>query len=298
MNQCFKSFFGDGSLIDQRPNLQGLLLRCLASMVHHSGSLIEIINRNPGHCFQNIPILNDPNLLDSLKALVCTKESSLIPQPTGIPPHVKQFQKLDTIIKIQIEDREHTKKWQEELIVAVQNKIEKLSIQSGSITISAAQGLFNDLENKMKGMMSNLLDEKLAELMPSSRHNTSTPSSTLKSQLGGSFTHCWAGRMWDVPEKFMLPNGTTRSKGWRLWLCGIPSQQIKPFRSLKPTMLPKKVHDKFKLEWRPIFDKMEKGIVSSISTNPSSDVVDTTFFRSHALSKDKSLCFYLGKQQI
>ena len=26
MVQCFKSFFGDGSLIDQEPNLEGLLL--------------------------------------------------------------------------------------------------------------------------------------------------------------------------------------------------------------------------------------------------------------------------------
>ena len=83
--------------------------------------------------------------------------------------------------------------------------------------------------------------------------------------------------MWDTPENFMFPNRTSRSKGWRLWLCGIPAQRIKPFRMMKATMLPKKARNKFKLEWRPIFDKMEKGVTTPIPSNPSSDVVDTTF---------------------
>ena len=178
MHQCFDSFFGNGSLIEQQPNLEGMLLRCLASMVHHSETLIGVIDRNPGHCFQNIPILNDTTLLKTLKELVWTKESEKIPQATGIPPHVKQFEKLDAIIKLQLEDCEQTKKFQEELLLAVQNKIEELSMQSGTITVNAAQGLFNDFEHKMKGMMNHLLDEKLKDLMPSSRQQNGVSSST------------------------------------------------------------------------------------------------------------------------
>ena len=119
MIRCFRSFFGDGRLIDQQPNLQGLLLRCLASMVHHSTSLLDIIDRNPGHCFQNIPILTDSNFLCRLKLLVSTKVSEVVPQVTGIPPHVKQFEKLDNLTKILQEDREQSRQCQKELILAV-----------------------------------------------------------------------------------------------------------------------------------------------------------------------------------
>ena len=137
MHQCFKAFFGDGSLVEQQPNLEGLLLRCLASMVHHSASFLEVIKEHPGHCFMNIPILNDEVLLNQLKELVVTKESKMIPQATGIPPHVKQFEKLDEIIKLQLEDREKTRNLQKELIQAVSKKIEDLSLQSGTITVNA-----------------------------------------------------------------------------------------------------------------------------------------------------------------
>ena len=41
-----------------RINVKCILLRCLALMVHHSHSILKIIENNPGHCFSMIPIFN------------------------------------------------------------------------------------------------------------------------------------------------------------------------------------------------------------------------------------------------
>ena len=89
-------------------------------------------------------------------------------------------------------------------------------MQSGTITVNAAHGLFQDFEVKMKSMMNSLLDEKLAELLPPSANNSANSSSSSIASSSNGYTHCYGGRMWDVPKDFVFPSKTTRSKGWRL----------------------------------------------------------------------------------
>jgi hypothetical protein len=58
-------------------NIKGLLLRCLASVVHHSHKLIKIINKHhTGYLFSQISILHSPGLLNHLKPLVTILPSS------------------------------------------------------------------------------------------------------------------------------------------------------------------------------------------------------------------------------
>ena len=56
--------------VSLRSNIKALLLRCLASMVYHLGSLLNIMEKDPGHCFASIPILCNLSLLDELKNLL------------------------------------------------------------------------------------------------------------------------------------------------------------------------------------------------------------------------------------
>jgi hypothetical protein len=49
--------------VEARVNIIGLLLRCLASIVHHAPSLIETASKHPDHPFTQITILNDPALI-------------------------------------------------------------------------------------------------------------------------------------------------------------------------------------------------------------------------------------------
>jgi hypothetical protein len=49
--------------VEARVNIIGLLLRCLASIIHHAPSLIETASKHPDHPFTKIIILNDPALI-------------------------------------------------------------------------------------------------------------------------------------------------------------------------------------------------------------------------------------------
>ena len=44
-----------------------LLYRCLASVVHHSDALLQVIAENPGHDFNKILLLHEKPLLERLK---------------------------------------------------------------------------------------------------------------------------------------------------------------------------------------------------------------------------------------
>jgi hypothetical protein len=77
------------------------------------------------------------------------------------------------------------------------------------------------------------------------------------------------GRFWHVPEGFQFPLGVRLDTGWKLWLSGLPANEIvgadnirvqapvRPFRLLKPTMLPPSIRSKYRLQWLPIFSLME-----------------------------------------
>ena len=82
---------------DKEHDPSALLYRCLASVVHHSDKLIEVITTYPGHDFNKIPILHDKALLERLKVLVTIdKTEGVLTDSTGIPPHI------ETAVKLQV----------------------------------------------------------------------------------------------------------------------------------------------------------------------------------------------------
>jgi len=74
---------------------------------------------------------------------------------------------------------------------------------------------------------------------------------------------------WHVPQNFEFPARCKLDIGWKLWLQGLPSNQIvgtdgkvqaapiRPFRKFNPELLPKKVRSTYELHWKPIFKMME-----------------------------------------
>jgi hypothetical protein len=85
MRLCF------GAILDAHDDVDWLQLLFLGSIVHHSKFLQGFKDSVPNHPFANIPILRCPQLLADLRLLVTTKPSKRIPNPTGIPPHVKDL---------------------------------------------------------------------------------------------------------------------------------------------------------------------------------------------------------------
>ena len=56
----------------------GLLLMVIASVVHHSPWMIDIVTRKPGHPFSLIPLLNSPELLKRLRGKVSLKQGGQV----------------------------------------------------------------------------------------------------------------------------------------------------------------------------------------------------------------------------
>ena len=84
--------------LDNDPS--GLMIRLLASVVYHSDWILEVGNKNAGHPFLFIPILQHPDLLLRLKEKVTTNPSSIIQKILGIPPNVEQMKKQRELLNL------------------------------------------------------------------------------------------------------------------------------------------------------------------------------------------------------
>jgi hypothetical protein len=98
--------------------------------------------------------------------------------------------------------------------------------------------------------------------------------------------YSYDGRFWHVPKAFKFPTGMHLDTAWKIWIYGLPVNEtidangtrcqapIRPFRSIKPEMLPKAVKQDFQLHWRPIFSMMEQAPGLNIR---EAGVVDATY---------------------
>ena len=111
--------------------MMGVLLRCLASMTHHSSAILLHLKDYPGHPLLAIPILNEPKLLANLLPLVTTKSSKKNQAPTGIPPHVKLLTKLTDLLNMFQDQRKARREMHLSLCETVKGAIEENAISNG-----------------------------------------------------------------------------------------------------------------------------------------------------------------------
>jgi len=74
---------------------------------------------------------------------------------------------------------------------------------------------------------------------------------------------------WQVPQNFEFPAWCNLDIGQKLWLQGLPANQIVGldggvqaaplwlFWKLNPKLLPKQLKSTYQLHWKPIFEMME-----------------------------------------
>ena len=77
-----------GDLLKSHPNSVSILLLCLASVVYHIDFIRDVIDRNPGHLFSTLLILQE--LLEKVLELI-TRKLSAVMKVTGVPPHITQL---------------------------------------------------------------------------------------------------------------------------------------------------------------------------------------------------------------
>jgi hypothetical protein len=96
LDMCF------GRILKAHSNLAylpGFFLRLLASIVYHEQWLRGILHQNKKHPFGNIFLLENTDMLKQLRELVTTDATTNMQRPTGIPTHIDLNNKIETIIK-------------------------------------------------------------------------------------------------------------------------------------------------------------------------------------------------------
>ncbi len=96
-----------------------------------------------------------------------------------------------------------------------------------------------------------------------------------------AYFYTYGGKLgWQVPQNFEFPARCKLDIGWKLWLQGLPGNQIvgldgevqaapvRPFRKLNPKLLPKHLKSTYQLHWKPIFEMMERTNDLFIMQNP------------------------------
>lgn len=289
---------------DASSNMTAILVRCLASLVHHSDAMLEVIAKNPGHPFMNIPILSSsPALLQRLKNKVTTKRSTAIESPTGVPPHVKQMSMISEVFEFLKKEREERKNLEEKLRNIIESAIEKNAAENGHLTAASMRNVLTLHKKEMENHFNSTVDKKLDTLMTmlSSRaENFGTPSvnpifqenlqqtNLLREDTIQRGIHYWDGKYWDVPKNFDFPQAKLRM-AFTYWIQGIPNFKdsagnpaaVMPFKHFKCDKgLPQKLHSKLRGSWKPIMKKLLEApnlpeLRNANHLNP--DVINTTF---------------------
>jgi hypothetical protein len=105
----------------------------------------------------------------------------------------------------------------------------------------------------------------------------------------GHWLYTYEGCFWHVPKDFEFPLGVHLDIGWKLWACGLPSNEtvgandvrvqapVQPFHILKASMLPLEARKRFQLHWKSIFSLMEGVPDLEIMPEMSSDAISLSF---------------------
>jgi hypothetical protein len=144
-----------GVILDAHDDIDWLLLLVLGSIVHHSKFLQGFKDSVPNHPFANIPILCCLHLLVDLKLLVTMKLSEHIPNPTGIPPHVKELALLKETLHACGETLETLKEIVPGLKVCLKESIleaaEQFAQNNDHVTSSCLEEICDSFKSKIFG---------------------------------------------------------------------------------------------------------------------------------------------------
>ena len=136
VEEGMKSLFD--KLPELYPDLKGLWMFGLASVVYHREFLVKIMGEYPGHPIAQIPLLQNPELLAELAKCVTLKGCNKM-KPTGVPPHVQQtslLRKVYTKLCAVIGGFEGQT---EKMVVAVREAINSNDVRSGNLTLNTLE---------------------------------------------------------------------------------------------------------------------------------------------------------------
>ena len=243
-----------------------LLYPLLGSMVFHMDTFIRpIVESQPRHPFAAIPLLQYPDLVRQLQAMVTVDATPNMPYATGVPPHISHTKSLNAVTEKVTALTESMVGLTDTVKAAIVEAIEARDVQGGIVTVEFLRNELIQHHTQLKEMMRDQLRQEAQILQLQQPLALGGAGTHQQLQIGADDegivhpVHCYSGRYWQVPKDWQFPQKTFRLAGWSLWLNGLPGI-VRPFRCLDARFLSpdKKVRDQLKLAWQPIFQMMEQ----------------------------------------
>lgn len=304
VNAGIEEVFGANYPLTFRP----MLKRCLAAMVNHSKWVLSELP--PTHCVRCNPLYvggsADGTLLAELSKLV-TLDQPENASPTGIPPyifnlqaHEKTIQQLKDLAAEQQQTNQHLRDLSATLVQDMRAFLEDRAVEAGVITIDGMQGRLDTQQTKLEAAIAKKMDEQhnaIKELLAaggpltppmetSSATTTEGPAadSIAPTESGGHKLFFTSAGAQYVPAEWKFPRVSLRD-GWRMWLKGMPSIEVRPFRVFSITKYVPRKQVNALYEWQLVFRKFES-FASVDITEPVAQSFDA------ALSELKMIASY------
>ena len=271
----------------------GLLSLLLESLVYHSDWLRTIASQYPGHPFNSLALLHEPDLLASLKDLVTLEKNEDVPIATGVPPHVVHAQAIAKVLEacegLDLKLDTMTDSFEEAVHSAIDEKMKSEGGVNAAIMTEALATLKDEI---LAGLQAATISRTIDERHPTAVQTLPPLDPTV---YKGNATACvYKGRFWCVPATFCFPSETYRRDGWRKWLKGSifldaptgKQYKIKPYRLLRDRDLhTQKLKNCLKLTWRPLFTSMSRVTGLELPDFPD-NITDEDVTRSYNIATD------------
>ncbi|KAH9148505.1 hypothetical protein AeRB84_008162 [Aphanomyces euteiches] len=243
------------SLANAGPML-GILRVLLASLVHHSNYLATTLPHQ--HTLLSTYLFTDPDLASKLRSKIIYGSSTNVIQPTGIPPHVELYRKLDAA-------RQQILDLPDSIIQGIGRLLEEKGVMAGNIT-----------REIMEQMLAKAIQTLTNQCRPSVCENR---GSTINQESPKYPLYQWGNKLHVLPESFDFPNVDVFT-AWNLWWLGNPMQNTIPYKKIQLVDLSTQAKKNALAEWKFL---IEKGLCHHLKVNCNFEL-DGVVSRSDVLS--------------
>ena len=285
MELCFGRILGSWS---GSSSIQGVLLLCLASIIHHRAFLLRFMGENSKHPFSSIPILQRPELLNNLSKLATMDRAGSVITATGVPFRVKEMKRLNKLFKTLEEGIDNILEWSAKLPTIIKATVNEIAKEAGQVTVPFIMELLEKQHTQMAETIGASVKKAVTEATSHfARHETQTTTYTTNNKLkhglgsiGGISIGMWREyRGFAVPPDFLWPTCNLR-RAWDAWLFGMPNHRsirgsgedkveiqtpVRPLRfidNLRMLPIENRVRTTFCDFWKPVLTLMDDGTKS------------------------------------
>ena len=271
IDQAMELWFGNilSMLGDEDTFMLPILLRCLASLVHHEQSIREVILRNPKHPWRCLPFFTNDELLSHLKSNVTTEPTKgVLEKPTGLARNTIMLQQVNELVghfrddkKEREREREERRSAVEDIKAAVREAIEEQALSNGHLTYASFASIIDVREKHLLGGIQTRMDEVVARIeatltqtIPNGGvriQNLRAPAAAIQSQNTYRQYQHTDGKMYFTPEGYELPALAQLFPAFCMWINGdsFTADTVRPFILWSSKDVPYFLWKKFRVGW-------------------------------------------------